>query len=208
MKICSIDGCGKPFKARGWCQTHYQGWYETGDALRRFRPLPKGKKPRQRRDPRIDMATLEAATRVVDISRAVGSSGAAVGLARRYGLTIDCAERWCDRLGLHPAAVWAHWRFVVAEWDDIQHARFGQRPCEECAALFGAIRNNQRFCSPTCSRRWFDRDYRRRKRASDPVYAELNRERRRRYYRQCGDYERARQRAYDRAKAAARKVAA
>jgi len=29
-KSCSIQGCTKPPKARGWCQTHYMQWYREG----------------------------------------------------------------------------------------------------------------------------------------------------------------------------------
>jgi hypothetical protein len=28
---CSIDGCAKPAKCRGWCSTHYQRWRTHGD---------------------------------------------------------------------------------------------------------------------------------------------------------------------------------
>lgn len=27
---CSIDGCNKPTKARGWCNPHYMRWWEMG----------------------------------------------------------------------------------------------------------------------------------------------------------------------------------
>lgn len=30
-KICSIEGCDKSVKARGWCDTHYQRWQHHGD---------------------------------------------------------------------------------------------------------------------------------------------------------------------------------
>lgn len=30
---CSIDGCGKPARARGWCGAHYMRWYKHGDPL-------------------------------------------------------------------------------------------------------------------------------------------------------------------------------
>lgn len=32
MDSCSIDGCTKPVKSRGWCNTHYLRWYRLGDA--------------------------------------------------------------------------------------------------------------------------------------------------------------------------------
>lgn len=28
---CSIDGCGKPLEARGWCAAHYMRWRKYGD---------------------------------------------------------------------------------------------------------------------------------------------------------------------------------
>lgn len=31
MKTCSIDGCGRPVLARGWCSKHYQRWINNGD---------------------------------------------------------------------------------------------------------------------------------------------------------------------------------
>jgi hypothetical protein len=33
MKTCSIEGCEKPVKARGWCGNHYQLWRKNGDPL-------------------------------------------------------------------------------------------------------------------------------------------------------------------------------
>lgn len=30
---CSIDGCEKPARARGWCPTHYSRWRVNGDPL-------------------------------------------------------------------------------------------------------------------------------------------------------------------------------
>lgn len=33
LRICSIDGCGKPLKARGWCNAHWRRWNRNGDPL-------------------------------------------------------------------------------------------------------------------------------------------------------------------------------
>lgn len=30
-RTCSIDGCGRPVRARGWCATHHQRWERHGD---------------------------------------------------------------------------------------------------------------------------------------------------------------------------------
>lgn len=30
-KICQVDGCDMPLKARGLCNKHYQRWWKTGD---------------------------------------------------------------------------------------------------------------------------------------------------------------------------------
>lgn len=43
MKICRIEGCNKPVKARGWCSMHYARWERWGDpekvAFKRFTSL-------------------------------------------------------------------------------------------------------------------------------------------------------------------------
>lgn len=31
MVSCSISGCGRPVKSRGWCTAHYERWRRTGD---------------------------------------------------------------------------------------------------------------------------------------------------------------------------------
>ena len=30
-KICKVDGCGKPIRAREWCTAHYSRWHRTGE---------------------------------------------------------------------------------------------------------------------------------------------------------------------------------
>ena len=44
-RTCELDGCTKPKKARGWCDTHYNSWRRKGDAtLVKFRIPAKGLK--------------------------------------------------------------------------------------------------------------------------------------------------------------------
>jgi hypothetical protein len=31
--VCSIAGCGKPQRSRGWCAMHYTRWFRHGDPL-------------------------------------------------------------------------------------------------------------------------------------------------------------------------------
>jgi hypothetical protein len=33
MACCSIEGCGSPVTARGWCRRHYRSWWGRGDPL-------------------------------------------------------------------------------------------------------------------------------------------------------------------------------
>ncbi|TXI24598.1 MAG: helix-turn-helix domain-containing protein [Nitrosomonas sp.] len=40
---CSIPGCAKPARTRGWCSAHYQRWWAHGDPLSGRRPeRPRG----------------------------------------------------------------------------------------------------------------------------------------------------------------------
>lgn len=32
-KFCSIEECGEPVRARGWCNVHYRRWLRTGDPI-------------------------------------------------------------------------------------------------------------------------------------------------------------------------------
>lgn len=42
-RTCSIDGCGKPHAARGWCYSHWERWKRHGDPLAGKR-INKGKR--------------------------------------------------------------------------------------------------------------------------------------------------------------------
>lgn len=46
QRTCSIEGCVRPHRARGWCTGHYQRWAKAGSAEARMplgrAPLPRG----------------------------------------------------------------------------------------------------------------------------------------------------------------------
>jgi hypothetical protein len=42
-KTCSVDGCGKPVRAHGWCEMHHGRWRRHGDPLTlKMRPHGSG----------------------------------------------------------------------------------------------------------------------------------------------------------------------
>ena len=40
-KICKIEDCAKPVRARGWCATHWQRWQRHGDPLKTVKNYEK-----------------------------------------------------------------------------------------------------------------------------------------------------------------------
>lgn len=125
------------------------------------------------------------------LARAVGLSGSTLKRAREEGFIESAADRYAVRAGLHPHEVWDHW------------LEGAEQPCaaEDCASTFIPTRPGHRYCSRGCR----DRVGERRRYRSNPVLAERRRASRRAYYAENGDYERARQRRYDRAARAARR---
>lgn len=52
-RTCTIEGCERPHKARGWCRLHYRRWTTTGDPERVDRPRIDGTEA-ERFWPRVD----------------------------------------------------------------------------------------------------------------------------------------------------------
>lgn len=110
-----------------------------------------------------------------DLERRFGLKPATFGHYLRNGLPVWLADVAATGIGLHPAEVWPDFVNVY------------QR-CAGCPEVFVATHGRQRFCSPACRDRVW--------RAGASEYRARQLEARRRYYEECGEYERARQRAY------------
>lgn len=104
------------------------------------------------------------------------------------GVTELIADRLASTAGLHPFEVWPEMAEHAIE--DIS------RTCEGCGITYPPHWKTQRYCRPQCAKNASER----RKREADPNYVAKRNEARRRYYAEAGDYERARQRRYDRAR--------
>ena len=125
----------------------------------------------------------------------VAIGGSTYANARRIGLTAEQADRYAVKLGLHPYEVWPEMA------DDA--AKAASVTCPECERGFFPVRSSQVYCSKRCRQRLLQREWKRNRYQSDPQFAAAQRAARRAYYAECGEYERARQRRYDKARRAA-----
>jgi hypothetical protein len=115
----------------------------------------------------------------------LGCSGSTELEYRSRGVTERVADRLAVKAGLHPYVVWPE----MAEHTMTQI----QRRCDHCEELFFPARTDQRFCTPLCRKRWHGRrsqaKYQRSERGR-----EYTNERRRRFYQENAEYEKARER--------------
>lgn len=122
-------------------------------------------------------------------NEASGSSapnGVEYQLRKTEGVTALVADRIATAAGLHPAEVWPEW------WEDGTEAALERhgRDCEECGSRYLPRNIRSRYCSPRCRATASQRRYR----ATNPHAMEAARAARRRYYQECGEYERAAER--------------
>ena len=122
-----------------------------------------------------------------DVQDLAGCNASEWRIRKAEGVTEFVADRIACAAGFHPHEVWP---------EMLDHAinDLPDRDCDECGQSFIPARPSiQRFCSRRCYRRFHARASTRRIRAT-PEGAAKNRERRRRYYAENADYERARER--------------
>jgi lambda repressor-like predicted transcriptional regulator len=124
------------------------------------------------------------------LAQRVGIGGGEYARVRTEGVSELAADRWANRLGLHPAEVWPDFGFAVCAADG-------------CQERFAPVRKGHVYCSKRCNNRAIQRERYRLKYATDPGFVEAERQRRRRYYEQCAGYERSRQARYRAARRAA-----
>lgn len=71
MTVCTVPGCDRPLRARGWCTTHYARWQRTGSHLT-IRP----RYPERPLDQRIsERSTVRDGCRIWNGSRSAAGYG-------------------------------------------------------------------------------------------------------------------------------------
>ena len=85
-KICSVEGCGRPVRARGYCQTHYK----------QIRKLGKVRPIKVKRPPRENTVRYAGFTLTAMAADLLGAEAERRGLAPNALIT-DILEAWAKR---------------------------------------------------------------------------------------------------------------
>ena len=142
--VCSVDGCGGPGYARGWCAKHYERWRRHGDPSV---SLPPGS-PAGTQDPLYRRCKIEGCDRLGPFIK--GLCGAHYGRLKDHGDPLAgkpktgvvtarsslevCACDGCKRVAIAKGFCNAHWERVKAHGDPMPHkplrvyAKGGGRP--------------------------------------------------------------------------------
>lgn len=86
---CTINKCGKPIVARGFCRTHYNRWWSVGDPL-----MPR--KPRQKTPAVLFIEALACASRAGCIDWPYDTDGVGYGRLTINGRRVGAHRRVCE----------------------------------------------------------------------------------------------------------------
>jgi hypothetical protein len=110
MKACSIDGCDKPARARGWCKNHWRQWRKHGDPLMKKRTpgRPASVKPGERYGKLVvvEQAGRKGDQRAWRCACDCGTEKVIVAGNLRSGDTVSCG---CHRRSLDAAKLELAW---------------------------------------------------------------------------------------------------
>lgn len=130
----------------------------------------------------LDMMGYQSVNKAAE---ALGVSGTTYVRYSCHGVTERTADRLAVRAGFHPAEVWPE----LTDHQINAASRVCARP--NCTTMFVPNRSDQKYCDAPCRRHMAEKRYRERKRATDPEWVASRRAKRRDYYAECGQYERA-----------------
>jgi lambda repressor-like predicted transcriptional regulator len=105
------------------------------------------------------------------LARKVGLSGTTLKQARERGLKESAADRYAVRCGLHPLEV----------WPELAEAAEAVCAADDCDVRFVPSRKGHRYCSSLCANRRRSREWKRKRYAEDPEYAQARRDEAARY---------------------------
>lgn len=167
---CTIDGCGKPVTARGWCGMHYRRWQRSGDPL-------KLRRPAARFCPRCKSVELP---RGGDAQPYCAPCHAEYRRERRALLYAQTPDPCVECGGIIPYR-WAGKRYCSHECKmRANRRRLGlmvdrtERLCAHggCSAMFTPSRSTHNYCSSRCGLAAIHT-----RRMADPEWKRNNRER-------------------------------
>lgn len=90
-QFCTIEGCGRPHRSKGFCAFHYTRWYKNGDPLINRREGPRSALPPKQTDKpwMVEQYRRPDACSIADCGRPVKSRGWCQNHYRRWRLYGD-----------------------------------------------------------------------------------------------------------------------
>lgn len=137
MKTCSVDGCGKPLRARGVCSTHYNQQHQPNRHVKVTVPCAWCEQPCEKEPGRTDRYSRVFCSLVCrDAWRKANA------ISRRLPVPLGWSRYYCDVPAGHPARrPQLESRVWTAGW------------CAECGRAFVDRQGQARYCSSLCTKR-------------------------------------------------------